>query len=150
MDDKVIIRKATIDDIGAMADLLGELFSIEDDFTIDAPSQIRGLRLLLQNTENTVLVVQLDNSVIAMGTVQRLVSTAMGGYVGLIEDLIVSEQYRGRGIGKELLTALVRESELLGLKRLALAADSRNAAAIDFYHRYGFLSGHMGLMYKNA
>lgn len=141
------IRRARYDDIPAMANLLSKLFTIEDDFAIDIEKQSHGLKLLLDTENAIVLVAQEEENVIAMATVQKLVSTAMGEYVGLIEDVIVHEAYRGKGIGKSLLEELITESEIAGLKRLALGADHRNHNAIAFYEKFGFTTSQMGLMY---
>lgn len=143
-----MIRRAADSDIVQMTHLLSELFSIEDDFTIDTEKQSRGLKLLLETPNAIVLVVQEGECVIALATLQTLVSTAMGERVGLIEDVIVQEPHRGRGIGKSLLDALITESEKAGLKRLALGADHRNHNAIAFYQKHGFTASHMGLMYR--
>lgn len=142
-----MIRCATYDDIPRMTELLGELFAIEDDFTIDIQKQFTGLDLLLETPNVTVLVAESDQRVIAMATLQILISTAMGGYVGLIEDVIVNKSYRSRGIGKKLIQALIKEAEKKGLKRLALGADHRNESASEFYKKLGFSASHMGLMY---
>jgi ribosomal protein S18 acetylase RimI-like enzyme len=131
-----------------MASLLSELFAIEDDFIIDAEKQSHGLELLLNGYNAIVLVVQSDDSIIGMASVQTLISTAMGETVGIIEDVIVTESHRGIGIGKKLLEALIVESEKAGLKRLALGADHRNLTAIAFYQKHGFATSHMGLMYR--
>lgn len=144
----MMIRRASHHDIPAMANLLCELFTIEDDFTIDIEKQCRGLRLLLDTPSAIVLVAQSDEQVIAMASVQPLISTAMGEYVGLIEDVVVTETYRGRGVGKALIAEVIIASEYQGLKRLALGADHRNLAAIDFYQNQGFTASHMGLMYR--
>lgn len=142
------IRRATQSDIPAMGQLLRELFSIEDDFTVDVEKQSRGLKLLLDTSSAIVLVVESDNQVIAMASVQTLVSTAMGESVGLIEDVVVTEAYRGKGIGKKLLGKVIEESERAGLKRLALGVDDRNHHAIFFYEKQGFTTSHLGLMYR--
>lgn len=142
------IRRAVQSDIPAMGELLRELFSIEDDFTVDLEKQSRGLKLLLDTSNAIVLVVESDDQVIAMASVQTLVSTAMGESVGIIEDVVVTEAYRGKGIGKRLLERVIEESECSGLKRLALGADHRNLAAIAFYEKHGFTTSHMGLMYR--
>lgn len=143
-----MIRRACYDDIDAMAGLLSELFAIEDDFSIDIEKQSRGLKLLLDTPSAILLVAESKEGVIGMASVQTLISTAMGEYVGLIEDVIVTEAYRGAGIGKALLEALIAESECAGLKRLALGADHRNHNAIAFYQKHGFSISNMGLMYR--
>jgi ribosomal protein S18 acetylase RimI-like enzyme len=144
----MMIRRACYDDIDAMAGLLSELFAIEDDFSIDIEKQSRGLKLLLDTSSVILLVAESKEGVIAMASLQTLISTAMGEKVGLIEDVIVTEAYRGEGIGKALLEALIAESESAGLKRLALGADHRNHKAIAFYQKQGFSISKMGLMYR--
>jgi ribosomal protein S18 acetylase RimI-like enzyme len=130
-----------------MVSLLGELFAIEEDFAIDPLRQRQGLELLLDDPDATVLVCETGGRVAGMASMQRLVSTASGGYVGLIEDVVVSGTCRGEGIGTMLLESLITESRERGYLRLALAADGRNTRAIAFYRRFGFGTGHMGLMY---
>jgi ribosomal protein S18 acetylase RimI-like enzyme len=144
----MIVRKAHYTDISAMAQLLSELFTIEDDFIIDTDKQIRGLQLLLQHPDTTVLVAETSGHLIGMVSMQPLISTAMGERVGLIEDMIVTSDFRRMGIGKSLLGAMIEESKRLGYVRLALGADKRNESAIDFYQTFGFETSNMGLMYR--
>lgn len=144
----MIIRKAHRDDTAAMGGLLAELFAIEDDFVIDADKQILGLQLLLQNSDSTLLVAETSGCVVGMVSMQRFISTAMGGEVGLIEDMIVTADWRGQGVGRLLLSTMIERSQQLGYGRLSLAADRRNEQALAFYRTFGFETGNMGLMYK--
>ncbi len=145
-----MIRRAVFDDIPLMAALLGELFTIEDDFIIDVEKQSRALSMMLENHNAILMVSVVDGAVVGMITVQMLISTAMGEKVGLIEDFVISEKYRGMGIGRELLNALILVSQKEGLKRLALGADHRNHKAVSFYQKQGFDTSHMGLMYRKV
>lgn len=148
MDANVTIRLAYSADIPAMVKLLSELFAIEDDFTIDLEKQSRGLELLLQNAQSVVLVAETLNGVVGMISLQRMISTAMGEYVGIIEDVVVSKSARGCGIGTKLLETAIDEGNRREWKRLALGVDLRNTNAIEFYKKHGFTISHMGLMYK--
>ena len=58
---------------------------------------------------------------------------------GRIEDLYVSPQYVGLGIGKTILQVLEREAEESGLKVLHLSATLN---AVPFYERAGYRSQH--------
>ena len=147
MDDNFSTRLAYSEDIPAMVQFLGELFTIEDDFSVNAEKQFRGLELLLEHSHCVVLVAELNNDVVGMITLQRVISTAIGEYVGIIEDVVVSQNYRGRGIGTKLLAVAIEEAEQRGWKRLALGVDLRNTKAIEFYQKQGFTTSHMGLMY---
>jgi N-acetylglutamate synthase-like GNAT family acetyltransferase len=106
MNNSVKIRQAKQTDIDGMAQLLSQLFSIEADFVVDEEKQRRGLQMLLDAMGAYVLIAEEQGSVIGMATVQVLVSTAEGGYVGLVEDVVVDNRCRGKGIGAAMLDGL--------------------------------------------
>jgi GNAT superfamily N-acetyltransferase len=122
-----------------MCDLLAELFSIESDFVPDREKQVCGLNALIVDYPGKaqLLVAVNDGRVVGMSSVQTLISTAEGGKVGLIEDLIVDREHRSIGIGSLLLEGIVVWSKRAGLKRLQLLADRDNQQALDFYSSRG-------------
>ncbi len=95
----VKIRPARRADLAAMVALLQALFAIEDDFTPDPERQCQGLARLLEGCgkQRCILVAEARDRVIGMATLQMLISTAQGGPVGLVEDVVVQEDCRGRG-----------------------------------------------------
>lgn len=133
----VKIREATLADVGELIELLYELFSIESDFIFDKAKHYQGLQLMLQDGKNKrVWVAEADNRcIVGMCTLQVLISTAEGGEVGLVEDVVVKKQFRGLGIGSMLLNrmeTLACEAKLL---RLQLLTDKTNLPAIQFYKK---------------
>lgn len=135
MTNKTIIRTALPEDIPRMADLLVELFSIETDFTPDVEKQIRGLSALVAGPQGRacVLVAEKGGMIAGMATAQTLISTAEGGRVGLVEDVVVHGEFRGRGIGTRLIEAVAEWARSHGLTRLQLLADRDNHRAMEFY-----------------
>ncbi len=129
------IRPARASDIPGMCDLLAELFSIESDFCADRKRQSRGLELLLCDTSGAsiVFVAEKGDEIAGMCSVQILISTAEGGPVGLLEDLVVKSKYRGNGIGTRLLSEIVGWSAKKNLSRLQLLRDTDNIGALKFY-----------------
>jgi ribosomal protein S18 acetylase RimI-like enzyme len=132
------LRRARSGDLASMADLLGELFGIETDFEARPERQIAGLRVLLKRRGCVVLVAEEGGEVVGMATMQTLVSTAEGGPVGSVEDLVVCSHFRGRGIGSKLIAALEDIARGEGFLRLQLLADERNAPAASFYAERGW------------
>ena len=118
-----------------MRDLLTELFSIESDFVPDREKQAQGLGALIAHPHGKVLVLVavIDGLVVGMATVQALISTAEGGSVGLVEDVVVGKEHRGRGIGTMLLDGIVGWAMQGKLLRLQLLADKDNEPALKFY-----------------
>ncbi|ODB86261.1 hypothetical protein A3195_11545 [Candidatus Thiodiazotropha endoloripes] len=122
-----------------MVDLLRQLFSIEADFNVDPDKQRRGLELLQESESAEIFVVRNDNQgVVAMATLQLVVSTAEGGLVAWLEDLVVDADHRGQGIGELLLSHINQWLENRGVKRVQLVADRDNRLALDFYKKQGW------------
>ncbi|PKO92646.1 MAG: GNAT family N-acetyltransferase [Betaproteobacteria bacterium HGW-Betaproteobacteria-1] len=129
------IEQAEAADIPALAQLLSELFAIEQDFDCDHEKQIRGLGLLLNDTERAAVLVARDaeNRVVGMVTAQLVISTAEGAYSAWIEDMVVTSSYRGSGIGRSLLEQVTAWAKSKGASRAQLLVDLDNQPAIDYY-----------------
>lgn len=133
-----MIRPAEEKDVSAMVTLLAELFAIENDFQIEPELQIKGLKLLLASRSAIVLVAETGSEVIAMCTGQILISTAEGGPSLLVEDVVVTREFKRNGIGKQLLEAIAAEAARQGISRLQLLADRNNSTALNFYRNAGW------------
>jgi GNAT superfamily N-acetyltransferase len=134
MSNNLVIRKAEIDDIQILVDLLTSLFSIETDFSIDVEKQQKGLLLILEQTERScIMVAEADKKVVGMCTGQLLVSTAEGGLKVIVEDVVVAKDKRGAGIGSALLAEIEEWAISCGVTRMDLLADQRNDSALNFY-----------------
>jgi GNAT superfamily N-acetyltransferase len=138
------ITPATPDDIPELCELLHLLFTQEADFEPDAARQAAGLRAIIGNPAvGRILVAREAGAVVGMANLLFTVSTACGGRVAWLEDLIVRPERRGGGLGAALLEAAVAAARAAGCLRLTLLADRSNAAAIRFYQRHGFSRSEM-------
>ncbi len=137
----LLIRAADTADLEALIGLLQALFSIEADFRPDPDRQRRGLaRLLDEPARAGVLVAERGGAVVGMVTAQLVISTAEGGPSAWVEDMVVDEAERGRGIGRRLLDAIEVWAVARGASRLQLLADRENGPALGFYARLGWCS----------
>jgi ribosomal protein S18 acetylase RimI-like enzyme len=138
----ITIRAVLPSDIAQLVALLQELFTIEKDFVFDPIKQTNGLNQLLISDKDFILVAESSNvnKVVGMCTIQTLISTAEGGQVGLLEDLVVAAGFRHQGIGAKLLAEAVCWAERQELKRLQLLADKNNLPTLSFYEKQGWLS----------
>lgn len=132
----ISIRHATTADLAGMTSLLGELFMIESDFTPNVRRQRQGLASLMATKDSTLLVAIEKKKIVGMCTLQPLISTAEGGTVGIVEDLVVSEESRGHGIGGMLLDRIEEIARERQMSRLQLLTDLDNDQTFEFYNKH--------------
>lgn len=84
----------------------------------------------------TCFVLEIENTIEGMALVYTRYSTWKGQVLHL-EDLIVSEKCRGKGLGTLLLDAVVKHAKQLGVKRLCWEVLDWNEPAIKFYESKG-------------
>lgn len=143
------VRRADSKDIPSLVGLLGVLFSIETDFTVDESKQRRGIEMMLDDTFNRcIMIAEIDLKVVGMCTAQILVSTAEGGPVAVIEDVVVDKDNRRKGIGRELLLAIENWAIERGTTRLQLLADQNNTLALEFYKSMNWNLTHLVCLHK--
>ncbi|MDP8306442.1 MAG: GNAT family N-acetyltransferase [Candidatus Chlorobium antarcticum] len=133
------VRTATTADIAECASLLGILFAQEAEFVPNPELQVRSLEMILENPDAGRILVSLDNGQIT-GMVLLLftISTALGGRVALLEDMVVLPQYRRKGIGSILMEQALLQAEAAGCLRITLLTDNDNTAGHAFYRNAGF------------
>lgn len=133
------LREATQEDILALCGLLKTLFSGEREFIPNADVQKCALEMILGNPEiGKIFVCQNDGEIIGMVSLLFTISTALGGKVAMLEDMIVSPQFQGKGFGTKLLAHAIAEAKKLTCKRLTLLSDTDNLNAHRFYEQFGF------------
>ena len=138
MKTGILIEQADESNLPEMANLLAVLFEIESDFEIDYEKQLSGITTLFNEINSDILIAKHENRVVGMITMQRLISSAAGNFIGQMEDLVVKEDYRKMGIGSRLINKMRYIAQNRGYKRIQLAADVNNENALQFYNRRGF------------
>lgn len=150
LEHEVWIDAATHEDLPALAGLLVELFALEGDFQPDRGRQMAGLALILRHPElGRLFVVRVAGEVAAMANALITISTAEGGRVLLLEDVIVRDRHRGLGLGRRLVTHVLDWAAKEGMSRVTLLADRDNAPALAFYERLGFQPSAMRVLRKH-
>jgi ribosomal protein S18 acetylase RimI-like enzyme len=138
------IENAILDDMPQLCELLTLLFQQETDFEPDMEKQYRGLRWIIERPEvGGILVLREGPTVLGMVNVLYTVSTACGGRVAIVEDMIVRPGHRNRGLGSLMIRKAIEFARASGCLRITLLTDRTNDSAIRFYQRHGFTSSQM-------
>ncbi|HET6557150.1 MAG TPA: GNAT family N-acetyltransferase [Prolixibacteraceae bacterium] len=138
------VRIATNTDLDELIGLLNDLFTQDIEFEPNYEIQKAGLEKIVYNPEiGEILVLLLDNKVIGMVSLLYSISTALGGKVAILEDMIIHKDYRSKGFGKQLLQEAINFSVKRDCLRITLLTDFNNDIAINFYEGFGFKKSDM-------
>ncbi|MBV9492124.1 MAG: GNAT family N-acetyltransferase [Verrucomicrobia bacterium] len=140
MDSLTRIEAATLEDLPELAELLMDLFAQEPDFRPDYNTQMRGLRLILeQPNRGRIFVLRGAHHIIAMINLLFTISTAEGGFVMVLEDLVVHRNFRRQGFGGQLLEYAINFAKQKDFLRITLLTDRVSCeASLHFFEHHGF------------
>ena len=142
--ENVVIEPATEADLDELSQMLGDLFTQESDFRPDKEKQLRGLRLIFeQPSRGRVFVLRRNGAIVGMINLLFTISTAEGGFVILLEDLVVHKQYQGKGYGSRLLQHAIDFAKQKNFLRVTLLTDRPENMAQEFFRHHGFVESSM-------
>jgi len=133
---EIIIRKGTKKDIPVTLNLIRELAMYEK-----APHEVTNTEADMErdgfgnNPVFGLLVAESENLVIGIAIYFVKYSTWKGKGVYL-DDIVVGEQFRGRGAGSKLFEAVIKDCIEIGAKQLHWQVLDWNLPAINFYKKY--------------
>lgn len=137
--DQPKIELATIEDLPALVELVMDLFALQDDFTPDQMAQERGLALILeQPSRGRILILRNDHRIVGMVNLLFTISTAMGGFVIQMEDVIIHPDHRGQGYGTMLLEHVIDFARQKDFKRITILTDKISAESQNFFRKHQF------------
>jgi len=146
MTQEETIRRATVDDIPAINNLLAQVLSVHHQARPDLFKPTGNkfsdeeLALLLKDDQKPVFVYIYEGKVVAhlfLEIVDIKASNLEPIKNVFIEDLCVDEAVRGQRIGKKLYEFALDYAKKLGCHNLTLDAWYDNAGAYRFYERLG-------------
>ena len=91
---------------------------------------------IVSNKDVAMLVAKDEDKIIGMATLY--VMTKVGKRVSNVEDVVVSDAYRGQGLGEKLMQALIEEARKRKVKSLSLTTKPDRVAANKLYQKLGF------------
>lgn len=62
----------------------------------------------------------------------------ISGYKGMVEDVVLLEEHRGKGLGRKLMEMLIQEGQNLQLSEILLFSGHHRKPAIALYTSLGF------------
>lgn len=139
IDDLPRVEPATIEDLPALTELVMNLLEMSGDFSADRVVQERGLQLILeQPNRGRIFVVRNQDQIFGMINLLFTISTARGGFVILMEDVVIHPAHRGQGYGTMLVDYVTEFAKKKHFKRITLLTDKISAESQEFFKKHGF------------
>lgn len=132
-----VIRRATSDDLALLIEMNAEYCAAEQ--VPSDPQRARaGLEpLLIDDTYGSAhLLLDPSGTVVGYAVLARSWSVEIGGSEMVLDELFV--RTRNQGVGGRALEALADHCREIGVKRIFLETERRNARARALYARHGF------------
>ena len=146
--DSLQFTLATSDHLAQIIEMLADdiLGSTREQFEIPLPEGYVKAFEQISNDQNQELWVLLNEHQVA-GTLQLTIIpylTYKGSSRALIEAVRVHKDFRGKGLGKELILWAIERSKIRGAKMVQLTSNSTRKDALRFYKSLGFEDSHTG------
>jgi len=133
----MIVRKGTSKDMEDVLGLIHELAVFEkepdavlitvDDLIRDGFGEVPLFK---------VFVAEVENEIVGIALYYNRYSTWKGKTIHL-EDLVVKQKMRGKGVGYALYSEIIKEGKKEGVRRIEWNVLDWNTPAIDFYEKSG-------------
>jgi len=94
------------------------------------------LKKIIANPNHIIQIAEIDGKIVGSTTLlieQKFIHE--GGKVGHIEDVVVSKEFEGRGIGMKLVVSLLEKAKMINCYKTILDCKED---LIPFYERIGF------------
>lgn len=95
------------------------------------------LNELLKDNRNLIFVICREKDTVA-GIALMATYKVISGHKGMIEDVVVDQNFRAKGIGRKLMEKLLEEAKKQHLDEILLFSGHHRTAAIHLYKSLGF------------
>jgi len=126
--DLLTIKKLTLELIEAMGSTEG----------IDIKLIAENCQNLLSEANSHILVAEIGRVVVGFVNFTTRKTILHRGLSGLIDEIIIAKSYRGKGLGKQLLSSAIEKSCQLGCCEVEVSTEKTNTKAREFYRQCGF------------
>lgn len=130
MSHETTVRSFKLEDMACVVDMLQSVsvFKPEDTKFNELATSF------LENDSSYACVAVCEGRAIGFGSV-FIIDRIRGGRAAIIEDVVVHEDARGKGVGKLIINKLIDHAKVNGCFKVNLVASTENA---KFYEQSGF------------
>lgn len=149
---KLTFRKALESDLISLINLLAddELGCKREDTSLPVnQSYLDAFKGIDKDPNNELTVVESEGALVGMLQLTFIpYLTHTGSWRCLIEGVRISSDFRGRGVGTELINWAIQRAKRKQCYLVQLTSDKQRRGALKFYEALGFQASHEGFKLK--
>jgi GNAT superfamily N-acetyltransferase len=135
----IVIRKAKKSDLPAIKGLLAELIDAMDDTEcIDMQVAPKIWEHVIKDARSHFLVAKARTTPVGLIHFAIRQTLLHRSPSAMIDELVVTKKYQGKGIGKQLVLAAIERCRQLGCCEVEVSTERSNVKARKFYRKCGF------------
>lgn len=135
----IVIRKAKKSDLPAIRRLLAELIDAMDDTEcIDLRVATKIWEHLLKDARSHFVVATARGTPVGLIHFTTRQTVLHRSPSAMIDELVVTKEYQGKGIGKQLVLSAIERCRQLGCCEVEVSTEQTNLKARKFYTKCGF------------
>ena len=131
---QIAIRKASLEDAAVIVRLITELASSIDE---QSPITEEYVKKYLTSPSSKVLLAEIQDQAVGLLSYSLRPDLYHASNTCLIEELVVLEEFRSRGVGSALMSELFSRLSASGCAEVSLSVLKDNLEAIRFYRSQG-------------
>lgn len=135
--DNLKIRETNEKDCELILSLIKEIAEYEKMSNQVIATEETLLEYIFKNNRAEVVILELDKNPIGYALFFYNFSTFVGRSGLYLEDIFIKNEFRGRGIGKEVFKFLAKKAREEGCKRMEWVCLDWNEPSINFYKSLG-------------
>lgn len=144
----VYFQPAKTENQDALVEVVGESDAFEE-LPFDEGKVLKALEQILQDESfGRVWLIKEDEKIAGYAILTLGFSLEFHGRDVFIDEIYLSEEFRGKGLGSQALQFLQQQCRELGVKALHLEVERKNENAQIFYRQNGFADHDRFLMTK--
>jgi ribosomal protein S18 acetylase RimI-like enzyme len=135
----ILIREAKESDLPIIEKLMIELIeALSNTEDIDIQHVVNNCKNLLKDNNSYFLVAEIKGIVTGFINFTTRKTILHQDLSGLIDELVVTKEFRDKGIGQQLVLDAIKRCRQLGCCEIEVTTEKTNTKAKEFYKKCGF------------